>query len=292
MRLLTGAVVDRAQQLGKQAARGPVDASPSPTRVLAGVARPAVPAISVVVPTLDEELLLPRCLASLKDQVEHEVIVVDGGSRDRTVAIAEEADALVLHSPRANRGLQMNLGAQRSGGRVLLFLHADSILPPGALAAVEELLGSRADVVGGCFTMRLDSRSPLCRLASWGGNLYHRSGRPLFGDRGVFVRRDTFEEMGGFRELPIMEDVDLGRRLRKPPGDMATRGRLASGACAKRRLVMLCGPVISSARSFERLGTLRLLARIVLACAAFKCGLPVQHIARVYRGIDHPLPAE
>ncbi len=255
MRLLTGAVVDRAQEADEKS-RG---------------------MISVVIPALDEELLLPRCLASLEDQIEHELIVVDGGSHDRTIDLAESAGALVVRSPRANRGLQMNLGARRARSDVLLFLHADSCLPPGALAAVEALLGSRDDVVGGCFTMRLDSRSPLCRLVAWGGDLYHRTGRSLFGDRGVFVRRDAFEAAGGFRELPIMEDVDLGRRLRESRGP--------SGAREKRRLVMLPGPVVSSARAFERQGALRLLARILLACAAYKCGLPTDHIARLYPGV-------
>jgi rSAM/selenodomain-associated transferase 2 len=229
--------------------------------------------ISVVIPTLDEEGFLPRCLTSLEGQTEHEVIVADGGSRDATVVLAERAGAWVVRSPRANRGLQLNLGAQRARGVALLFLHADSCLPPGALAAVEALLSSRADVVGGCFTMRLDSRSPMCRLAAWGGDLYHRTGRPLFGDRAVFVRRGAFETVGGFRELPIMEDVDFGRRLRRLRG----REDGAGGA----RLAMLPGPVVTSARAFERLGTLRLLARILLACIAYECGLPAERIARL-----------
>jgi rSAM/selenodomain-associated transferase 2 len=264
MRLLTGAVVDRARQSENESA------------TVAGGERPPVapPMISVVVPTLDEELLLPRCLAALEGQIGHELIVVDGGSRDRTVEIAARAGALVARSPRANRGLQMNLGVHRARGDVLLFLHADSCLPPAGLAAVQALLRSRPDVVGGCFTMRLDSCSPLCRLASWGADLYHRTGRQLFGDRAVFVRRDVFEAVGGFRDLPIMEDVDLGRRLRR----FAVRrdGRAAH------RLVMLRGPVVSSARAFERAGTMRVLARIVLACAAYECGLPVDHIVRLY----------
>ena len=173
---------------------------------------------------------------------------------------------MVERSPRANRGLQMNLGARRANGDVLLFLHADSRLPPGALAAVEALLSSRADVVGGCFTMRLDSRSPLCRLASWGGDLYHRTGRPLFGDRAVFVRRGAFEAVGGFRELPIMEDVDLGRRLRR-------LGRLA----------VLPGQVVSSARDFEHQGHIKLTAKILLACVAYDCRVPAGAIAQFYR---------
>jgi rSAM/selenodomain-associated transferase 2 len=277
MRLLTGTVVDRANQRDEKAKdRREMDRDlrrATVTDPAAGTPRhrpAAARAISVVVPALDEELLLPRCLASLEDQIEHEVIVVDGGSRDRTVQLAQCAGALIERSPRANRGLQLNLGARRARGEVLLFLHADSCLPRGALAAVETLLSGRPDVVGGCFTMRLDSRSPVCRLASWGGDLYHRTGRPLFGDRAVFVRRDAFEAVGGFRELPIMEDVDLGRRLRRlrPPG---RRGRL----------VMLSGPVITSARAFKRLGGLRLLARILLACVAYRCGLPVDRIARL-----------
>ena len=234
--------------------------------------------ISVVIPALDEELLLPRCLASLEGQIEHELILVDGGSRDHTVEIAERAGALVERSPRANRGLQLNLGARRAQGDVLLFLHADSCLPSGALAAVKALLSSRSDVVGGCFTMRLDSRSPLCRLISLGGDLYHRTGRSLFGDRAVFVRRSAFEEVGGFRELPIMEDVDLGHRLRRLPSRF--------GALEPRRLVMLPGPVVSSARAFEQLGTLRLLGRILLACAAYEWGLPAERIASIYQRSD------
>jgi rSAM/selenodomain-associated transferase 2 len=260
MRLLTGAVVDRVN--GEECRRH----RRAPTRTT----------ISVVIPALDEELLLPRCLASLENQIEHGLVVVDGGSHDRTIDLAESAGALVVRSPRANRGLQLNLGARRARSDVLLFLHADCCLPPGALAAVEALLSSRADVVGGCFTMRLDSRSPLCRVASWGGDLYHRTGRPLFGDRAVFVRRDAFEAVGGFRELPIMEDVDLARRLR--------RLRRRSKARAAGRLVMLPGPVVSSARAFERRGALKLTARILLACAAYECGLPAERTAHICTG--------
>lgn len=230
--------------------------------------------ISVVVPTLDEESLLPLCLASLEGQTEHELIVADGGSRDETVALAERAAARVVCSPRANRGLQMNLGAAQARGETLLFLHADSCLPPGALAAVEALLSSRPDVVGGCFTMRLDSRSPLCRLVAWGGDLYHRSRHALFGDRAIFVRRSAFATVGGFRELPIMEDADFGRRLRTPHGRPGVR--------TPRRLVMLRGPVVTSARAFEQVGALRLLARILLACAAHELGLSPERIAAMY----------
>ncbi len=219
-----------------------------------------------MIPTLNEECLLPSCLASVEGQGAGEVIVVDGGSKDRTAALAREAGAFVLSVVPAQRAAQANAGAHRATGDVILFVDADCRLPHDAVPSIERLLAHSPNVVGGCFAMKLHRRSGFYRLITRGGDLYCRMTRTLFSDRGLFVRRHAFEALGGFRSLPIMEDVDLGRRLR----------RLG-------QLHMLPGPVVASARRFQRDGPVLTAARIAIACLLFQCGFRPERIADLYQ---------
>ncbi len=196
--------------------------------------------ISIIIPTLNEAALLPGTLAALAANTPgHEVIVVDGGSTDATLPLARAAGARVMVAGRARRAGQMNLGATAAAGEALLFLHADTRLAPGGLAALQTAL-TRPGVVGGAFARRFDSPS---RLLEWTCRLSDLRGRGLgwfLGDQGVFVRRATFAALGGFREWDWFEDLDFARRL-------ARAGR-----------VRLIGPpVLSSARRFARRGPLR-----------------------------------
>jgi rSAM/selenodomain-associated transferase 2 len=222
--------------------------------------------ISVVVPTLNEEAFLPACLAALAGQAAHEVIVVDGGSTDGTAALAQAAGARLLTTGRG-RAEQLAAGAAAAHGDVLLFLHADTLLPSDALARIEDELARRPEVVAGSFRLQFDNPGPLLRLLAACGNAYHRLVPTLYGDRAAFVRRRTYTAAGGFRTLPIMEDVDLSDRAR----------RLG-------RIIELETPVVTSARAFRRRGPLRLTARILAAVAAHRLGLPVSLAARIFYG--------
>jgi rSAM/selenodomain-associated transferase 2 len=174
----------------------------------------------VIIPALDEEASIARVIRSCRGAGPCEVIVVDGGSRDRTVEIARgEADA-VIAAPRG-RAAQMNAGAAVARGEVLLFLHADTLLPGRSVPAVLDALQD-PEVIGGAFRVHL--------AASPGAGRYVRStlgvtgrmigaraavSRSYSGDQAIFVQAKAFRAVGGYPEIPLMEDVELSRRMRR-----------------------------------------------------------------------------
>jgi rSAM/selenodomain-associated transferase 2 len=176
--------------------------------------------ISVIIPVLDEEASIARTIRSCREAGPCEVIVVDGGSLDRTVEIARgEADA-VIAAPRG-RATQMNAGAAVARGEVLLFLHADTLLPGRSVPAV---LGALQDpaVIGGAFRVRLAAspgagRYVRATLGITGRMIGARAGvaRAFTGDQAIFVRAEAFRAVGGYPEIPLMEDVELSRRMRR-----------------------------------------------------------------------------
>jgi len=170
--------------------------------------------ISIIMPTLNEEQSLPRLLDVLRgEKADHEVIVVDGGSEDRTAEIARARGVRVVLAP-PGRGNQLCVGGQVSRGDILFFLHADSTLPVGALTAIEEVLASNARVIGGNFRLVFDGNTGFSR---WLTDFYARIRwfGLYYGDSGIFVRRGAYEAVGGFRPIPLMEDLDFVRRLER-----------------------------------------------------------------------------
>jgi rSAM/selenodomain-associated transferase 2 len=189
--------------------------------------------ISVIVPVHNEANYLSATLDSVADsEAQSEVIVVDAGSVDSTVEIAGQKATRLLISSRRQRAHQMNLGAWHSRGSLLLFLHADTVLPPEALDHIESAL-SRERVIGGGFARRYDSCSWFLRTTCLLASLRTRLTGWFLGDQAIFVRRRAFEELGGFRDLDLFEDLDLSRR-------MARAGQV----------VTLLPPVITSSRRF------------------------------------------
>jgi len=167
--------------------------------------------ISVIIPALNEAEGILAALRSVQSQIgEFEILIVDGGSIDGTVE-AVSSFARVIRSERG-RAVQMNVGARQSSGEALLFLHADSVLPPGTLRLLERALVDRR-VVGGTFTLRFDSPKFLLRLIAFFSRFKFRYFH--YGDQGIFVRRSVFQQLGGFREMPIMEDLDFFQRLHR-----------------------------------------------------------------------------
>ena len=192
--------------------------------------------ISVIIPALNEARDILPCLYSVNNQQgEFELIVIDGGSLDGTVEVAQP-HARVIRSGRG-RGIQMNSGARHSTGDVLLFLHADSCLPPGAFPLMERVLAD-SRVVGGTFRLRFDRQNFLLRVIAFFSRFKFRYFH--YGDQGIFVRRTVFDQLNGFAEIPFMEDVDFLRRLHRT-------GRVA----------LLKKPVRTSARRFLERGILR-----------------------------------
>jgi len=210
--------------------------------------------ISIVIPTLDEERALPGTLdAALAQTGNFEIIVVDGGSSDRTVAIAEDAAAreprIRLLDAERGRARQMNAGATPAVGEWLLFLHADTLLPEHGL---ERIAGLPKTAQAGCFRHRFSGTSRMLRTLSWFHNRRFRVTRVIYGDQAMFIRRTLFEELGRFPIRP-MEDIAFGLRLRK-----ATRP------------VMLRETVTTDSRKFDQMGHWRALAHSVALLIRFR----------------------
>ncbi|MCL6480271.1 MAG: TIGR04283 family arsenosugar biosynthesis glycosyltransferase [Firmicutes bacterium] len=220
------------------------------------------PRIGIVVPVLNEAAILPTTLTKLRELAwDCPVVVADGGSSDGSVEIARQFFH-VERCPVAGRGPQMNRGARCHDADVLLFLHADSELPTGWQAHIRHALADPR-VAGGCFRLEFDVPRPMLRFYSWftrfPGRFFH------FGDQGFFVRREIFWRLGGFREVPFLEDVDFLRRLRRY-GEFA----------------VLPAAVRTSARRFLRHGTVRQQLRNIALVVLFELGASPAQLARLY----------
>lgn len=181
--------------------------------------------ISVVIPALDEAARIAAAVASAGAC---EVIVVDGGSGDDTIARARAAGAAVCEAERG-RARQMNAGARRATGDVLLFLHADTRLPPDFAAAVAGALADAA-VAGGRFDLRLEPGSPFLDLTAALINLRSRLTGIATGDQALFVRRAAFDAVGGYEDIPLMEDVAFSRALKRQGRVVALRQQVTTSS--------------------------------------------------------------
>lgn len=236
--------------------------------------------LSVVIPTLDEAALLPATLAALHagarpalageagagDAIE--VIVADGGSRDGTVALARASGAIVVEGPRG-RGTQLATGARAARGDVILFCHADCRLPAGWPAAIRRALAADPRVVAGSFRLAIEGGRRLHALIAATANLRNRlTGHP-YGDQALFVRADAYRAAGGFAPIPLMEDIEICRRLRRAG-----------------RIVQLDLAVTVSARRWEREGPLVTTLRNWTLAALFYLGVEPGRLKRWYE--DEP----
>jgi rSAM/selenodomain-associated transferase 2 len=215
--------------------------------------------VSVVIPTLDEAATVAEAVRAARAALaDPEVIVVDAGSGDGTAEAATAAGATVLSAP-GTRAEAMNLGAAAATSDVLLFLHADTLLPAGAGAVIGAAL-ERAGA--GAFRIGFDRPRPLLERAV---NLRSRAFRIVYGDQAIFASRAAFERVGGYRPLPIMEDRDLATRLRRDGG-----------------LVIVPLAVTTSARRHRRDGHIRALARNWLIQVLYTLRVPPERLARMY----------
>jgi rSAM/selenodomain-associated transferase 2 len=220
--------------------------------------------VSVVIPALNEADRIAACIRSVREQDgEAEVVVVDGGSSDGTVAIA--ADLVPVIRSARGRAVQMNAGARRTSGEILIFLHADSTLHPRAIDSVRRATRD-ARVVGGTFTLRFGHQHPLLRFYGLCSRLPFRLFH--YGDQGIWLRRSVFEGLGGFRTMPLMEDLELLCRLRR-------QGRVALVPC----------PVTTSARRFLEGGLVRQQMLNIGLVAAYLLGAPPERLARWYAAV-------
>ncbi len=221
--------------------------------------------VAILIPSLDEEENLRRNLPAALAAGDL-VVVSDGGSRDRSAAVARELGARVVEGP-PGRGRQLNRAAAAAPeGDVLVFLHADTTLPDGGLDAIRRAVAEGAR--HGAFHLRFDSPRRLFSLGAALIDLRTRLTRAPLGDQAQWVERTLFEEIGGFRDWPILEDLDLARRLKR-----TGRGRV------------LPGRVTTSARRFETRGTLRTVAINWWIWALYFAGVSPERLARLYRNV-------
>ncbi len=222
------------------------------------------PLLSIIIPTLNEAAVLGRTLKNLQRSDHIEIIVADGGSQDITCEIAHQHGVHVITTANG-RSEQLNQGAKTSRGRYLLFLHADTQLPHNYEKRIFDAL-SYPHIVAGAFRFKTDSPRKAMRIVEWGTNLRSTFLKWPYGDQGLFMEKRIFDELGGFPTIPIMEDFELIRRLRR-------RGQV----------VTLAEAATTSARRWKNLGIVRTTIVNQLMIIGFLYRVPAESLRRLYR---------
>ena len=221
--------------------------------------------ISVIIPILNEAKILEQTLSQLQPELKsHELILVDGGSTDTSISIAERYGKVVKSE--RGRAKQLNAGAAAATGDILIFLHADVWLEPEALTAVETALSS--GYVGGGFLQKIEGENILYRIIEITADIRGKYLKIFYGDSGIFVSRNDFQRIGGFPDVPIMEEIGFSKELRK---------------LGKTKMVK---PHIHiSARRWEANGIVRTTAKNWLITFLYFLGFSLERLAKLYRNI-------
>jgi rSAM/selenodomain-associated transferase 2 len=220
---------------------------------------------SIIMPVLNEEAILEHHLGILVRQTSHfdcELLIVDGGSTDRTTEIAQRFGRVI--PSRRGRAEQMNCGARKAAGEVLIFLHADTLLPGDAFGAIEHTLKAH-DIVGGAFRICFNCDQWPYHLAAFTTNLRSRFSNIFTGDQAYFVRSVSFHAIGGFPDQPLMEDLEIITRLRKIG-----------------KVVLLPHYVTTSARRHEKIGLIRSVLFMWYLRTLYKLGTSPAKLHRMY----------
>lgn len=223
---------------------------------------------SCIIPVLNEGQGINACLEAFFRHVSPdtcEVIVVDGDAEGSTIDQITHPRVVTMCGPRG-RGAQMNAGAQAAQGKRLIFLHADTILPPDALSRIQDVLANER-YAAGAFTLRFASRRWAFRMIGRTAALRYRLTRLPYGDQAFFMTNDYFRKIGGFAEIPIMEDIDMMRRIKKR-GD---------------RIHILSTAVLTSPRRWEEEGIVYCILRTWVLASLFCAGVPPHVLAEYYR---------
>ena len=219
--------------------------------------------VAVVIPTLNEAPRLGPLLATLRQMGFTEIIVADGGSSDETLDIVGSLPGVVCMSAPRGRGNQLHAAVAISSAPYLFMLHADTVPPPDAVNLIRQAL-AKPEVAGGCFRLRFDVRSPLLDLYAWFSRF--ECALSTFGDQGYFMRRSTLMAAGGVPEWPLLEDVELRRRLKQAG-----------------RFIKLTATVITSARRFTARGVVLGQLRNMAVLAGYWSGIRIETLAWFYR---------
>jgi rSAM/selenodomain-associated transferase 2 len=224
--------------------------------------------ISVIIPVYHEARTINHTVSHVMSRgftPPHQIIVVDGEAYGRTIRRIRDG-RVVCVTAKTGRGAQMNAGAKAAGGEVLLFLHADTRLPENARSIIRRTAQTEG-IAGGAFDLRIDGGHPLYRVIETAATIRSRITRIPYGDQAIFLKRRVFQRLGGYREIPIMEDVDLMRRVKRA----GYRIRI----CSER--------VVTSARRWEREGILYCTLRNRCLILLFWLSVSPERLARYYR---------
>ncbi|HVE56329.1 MAG TPA: TIGR04283 family arsenosugar biosynthesis glycosyltransferase [Pyrinomonadaceae bacterium] len=221
------------------------------------------PEISIIIPALNEEDSIRETLCSLQVFDHAEIIVVDGGSTDATVSIAEDFGVKILHAPRRGRGAQLEAGGTAAKGAVLWFLHADTRVSPGSVRQIKLALKD-SRIAGGNFTIRFDGERLAAKFLTWLYPQLRHLGL-IYGDSAIFVRREIYQKMGGFAPFPIFEDLDFVERLKRQ-GEIAT----------------LPAVVTTSSRRFENKSFILIFLRWTILQVLYWLGVHPDTLVKIY----------
>jgi rSAM/selenodomain-associated transferase 2 len=222
---------------------------------------------SVIIPVLNEPMIINRAVErvySLGSGFDLEVIVVDGDMEGKTIREIRNGDVIKSVSPKG-RGRQMNKGASLAKGDILLFLHTDTELPGGAFTVISSTV-DKVQCVAGSFDLGIKSERPIFRLIEWIVHIRTRITRIPYGDQAIFIKRDVFNNMNGYREIPLMEDVDLMKRIRKSEG----------------RICIIPQKVKTSPRRWEREGVLYCSLRNLMLISLYHLGVDPEKLVKFY----------
>lgn len=221
--------------------------------------------ISVIIPALNEEQVIGRTIAQLKEKSSgwiEEIIVVDGGSSDQTVKCVERAGATVASTDQKGRARQMNYGARQASSPILYFLHADSIPPQNFDARIVESV--QQNDPAGCFRLAFDADHPLLNFYSWCTRFDIDAFR--FGDQSLYIKKDLFEQLGGFKDhLIVMEDNEMVRRIK-----------------SRESFKIIADNVVTSARKYQKVGIIRLQLIFTLIYTLFFMGYSQEKLVSLY----------
>jgi len=222
--------------------------------------------ISVLVPIYNEKEVLSERSAMFQNIAKvAELLFVDGGSTDKSEDIAARYGRIITSEK--GRARQMNAGAREASGDILSFLHADNIVSPETINSIEKAVREN-EVIGGCLTQRNESERPVFRFIEWQGNNRARRTKIFYGDQGIFVRKDVFDQLGGFPDVPIFEDVLFSQKLKQAG-----------------KTTVLPDKIRVSARRWEKRGIFKTTLMFNKLLIMFKLGHPLEKIKRLYEDL-------
>ncbi len=227
-----------------------------------------LPILSIIVPVLNEEGALPGCLGALAQGGRflpaHEVMVVDGGSRDQTCEVARQFGAKVVLASKRGRAFQMNEGALTARGEWLFFVHADSTVTEGACRKLRRVIEEKR-WAGGCFSQKIDHTNLIYAYLAWTGNVRAKLKKIFYGDQAIFVRKEIFEKIGGYPPIPILEDVVFSQKLRQA-GEVSIQKE----------------KVVSSPRRWEKMGLVATTLLYAKVRRGFARGIAPEKLKEIY----------